>query len=291
MAPRTFALLLIALTFFVGPSALAQDLRGSNKNAQVPPAPIGTVLPVRLEHQLSSRSARIGQGIAGRLMQDVPLPGGRKIREGTRIRGTVVAITAGAADVEVHLRFDKLESHGRTTAIVTGLRALASPLEVASAQTPEMSPGFGTPYVWATTRLVGGGEKYGVGGPVTDEWSNTVGEGTFSGVLAHLPASEAGGCRGEFDEGDRLQALWVFSANACGVYGVEGLKIMRAGRDEPLGEIVLATEGREIEIEERERNVAARGEVGRTDLAGIVVADKSRRKMKPGGWTQELSLT
>ena len=125
---------------------------------------------------------------------------------------------------------------------------MASALEVASAQAPESSIGFGTPYVWATTRLVGGGEKYGVGGPVTDEWSNPVGEGTFSGVLVHLSARKGSGCRGELDGANRLQALWVFSADACGVYGSEELKILHAGRDEPIGEIILGSDKGEVKI-------------------------------------------
>lgn len=253
MARRNFTVALIGLIFSAAPFALAQDSQGGKRSesaGEIRAVPIGTVLPVRLEHQVSSRSARIGQALTGRLMQDVPLPGGGKIAEGAKVRGSIVAMTSGGEDkgAEIRLRFDTLESHGRKMAIVTGLRALASLLEVESAQTPETSPGFGTPYVWATTRLVGGGEKYGVGGPVTDEWSNTVGEGTFTGVLVHLAASEAGGCSGELDGADRLQALWVFSADACGVYGVEGVRIAHAGRDQPLGEIVLRSEGRELKL-------------------------------------------
>jgi hypothetical protein len=133
-------------------------------------------------------------------------------------------------------------------AIVTDMRALASLMEVEFAQIPETSLGFGTPYVWATTHQIGGDVKYGVGGPVTDSSSRTVGEGVFDGVLVHVRAQAGTKCRGALDEEDRLQALWLFSADACGVYGIDGVTIAHAGRTEPVGEIVLAAESGDIKV-------------------------------------------
>lgn len=234
-------------------SAEEQGQANSRKSAKeaVQQVPNGTVLPVRLEHEISVKKARSGQAITARLMQEVPLPGGGRIREGTKVRGRIERVSAaGEPNAKISLRFDEIEidRHEQGVKVTTDLRALASLLEVESAETPETSLGFGTPYVWATTRLVGGGEKYGVGGPVTDEWSNTVGEGTPTGVLVHLQANEAGGCQGDLEGADQLQALWVFSADACGVYGVPGVKIEHAGREEPAGEIVLASESKELKV-------------------------------------------
>jgi hypothetical protein len=90
--------------------------------------------------------------------------------------------------------------------------------------------------------------KYGVGGPVTDSSGQTVGKGVFDGVLVHVRAQEGTKCRGALDAEDRLQALWVFSADACGVYGMNGVTIAHAGRTEPMGEIVLAAEKGEIKV-------------------------------------------
>jgi hypothetical protein len=210
--------------------------------------PVGTILPVRLNHGLSSKSARPGQEVTGRIMQDVPLLNHEKIPEGAKVSGVIVSVErAGtAANGRISFRFDNLEIHHRKIPIVASLRSLAGFMEVQSAQTPEFSPGFGTPYIWAATRQIGGDEVYGVGGPVTNLSSETVGRGVYGGVLVHVRSQPDSNCRGALDSEDRLQALWVFSSDACGVYGMEGVRIAHAGRTEPFGEIQLAAEQQDL---------------------------------------------
>jgi hypothetical protein len=223
-----------------------------NGNASTNPsnAPPGTVLPVQLNHGFCSKDARPGQTITGRLMQEVPLPGGSRIPKGAKILGTILSISSASKPrpARISFRFNEIQFHRRRIGIVTSLRALASPMEVAAALTPDASPGFGTPYIWSTTRLIGGDVKYGDGGPVTDQWNHTVGQGTYDGVLVHLQPQPAGGCRGALDDDDRLQALWVFSADACGVYGITGASIAHAGRAEPAGEITLTSVAGDLKI-------------------------------------------
>jgi hypothetical protein len=212
--------------------------------------PVGTILPVRLNRGFSSKNARAGQEITGRVMQDVPLPNGGKIPAGAKVRGAITAISmAGKSGTgKISFRFDHIEVHRHSVPIVTDLRALASFMEVQFAQIPETSPGFGTPYVWATTDLIGGDVKYGVGGPVTDRGSQVVGTGTYDGVLVHVKAQPESGCRGDLDGNHDLQALWVFSADSCGVYGMAGARIMHAGRTAPIGAITLAANSGDINV-------------------------------------------
>jgi hypothetical protein len=62
-------------------------------------------------------------------------------------------------------------------------------------------------------------------------------------VTAKLPPVAAAGCRGSFPANDNPQALWIFSASACGSYGFSDLKISHAGRTAPFGQIELQSSG------------------------------------------------
>ena len=74
--------------------------------------PSGTILPVQLNHSVRTDKAKPGQEISARVMQDVPLPAGRKIRAGAKVIGEVVAVKAAAKrnGAEISLRFDILKS-------------------------------------------------------------------------------------------------------------------------------------------------------------------------------------
>jgi hypothetical protein len=253
VAGRGFVVLaMVLMGLLCGVRVAAQS--GANDGGKVAAEdfqiPLGTVLPVRFNHGISSRNVLAGMVITGRIMQDVPLPNGSKISEGTKIAGTILsAVAAGnGSGGRVSFQFNRIEIRHRTIALVTDLRALASPLEVEFAQIPETTPGFGTPYPWVTTRQIGGDEVYGVGGVVTDQMTNPVGKGVFGGVLVHVRTQPETKCRGALDPEDRLQALWVFSSDACGVYGMTGVKIAHAGRTEPVGEIILVAESGDVRV-------------------------------------------
>jgi hypothetical protein len=242
-----------ALVLAVGTiPAVAGQFTDSSSANQNPPQkfqiPAGTILPARLNRGISSRNARPGQVITARIMQDVPLANRGKIHAGTRVKGKVLSASAdGTQGSRIVFRFDVIESHHEEIPIVASLRAMASFMEVLFAETPETNPGFGDPYVWSVTHQIGGDVKYGVGGPVTDQFNNTIGKGTFDGVLVHVRAQVGTNCRGALDE-DRLQALWVFSSDACGVYGMAGVRIVHAGRTDPVGEIILVAERRKLNL-------------------------------------------
>lgn len=202
--------------------------------------PAGTVLPVRLNATLSSATGHIGQTITARVMQNVPLPGGPSIDAGAKVIGHIVKVTPGsqASPASISIEFDTLETRGERIPITTNLRAIASFVAVEQAQIPDAGPDRGTPESAWTTTQVGGDAVYRGGGQV-EGIHGTVGEPVAGGVLGHLYANPEGGCRGEINANDALQALWVFSSDACGAYGLPNLRIRTAGPTDPAGQIVF----------------------------------------------------
>jgi hypothetical protein len=239
---------------FVGPFAAIRAETPDEKNTSESnfSIPHGTILPVRLNPAISSAKCRPGQEITGRIMQDVPLSPGMRIREGSKVTGHVVDATPATkgGSARISLQFDKLVSLHQTISITTNLRAIAGFMRVVEAQTPLMGAGESEVFGWLTTVQVGGDVVYGEGGPVTtgDGSNQTVGNAVHGGVLSRVRAKVGTKCRGAIDGNDSFQALWVFSSDACGTYRLDHINIAHAGRTDPVGVIILTSDRGELEI-------------------------------------------
>lgn len=208
--------------------------------------PAGTILPVRLNSTINSRKMHADQEISGRLMQNVPLPGGSRIRAGAKVLGKIEAIHAdGSGNAAVILQFRTLAAGKRRIPISTNLRAMATMMTVQAAQLPATGPDRGTSDFYWVTEQIGGEAVYHGGGPVTNG-SSVVGKSVIDGVL--VDRSPAGKCGVEEDFGDRPQAFWVFASNACGLYDLPHLQLVHDGRTEPQGEITIASTGGSLKI-------------------------------------------
>jgi hypothetical protein len=231
------------------PSEASDEKSTAKGGLAIPP---GTILPVRLMSTISSANSRPGQAIKGRIMQDVPLTPGVKIRKGSKVLGHIVEVTpaSAGAGARVSLQFDKLVSSHETIPIRTNLRAIAGFMRVDEALTPTTGPGESDVFEWLTTVQVGGDVVYGLGGPVTagDDPNLVVGKRVNDGVLGQARAMEGARCRGPIEGNNRPQALWVFSSDACGTYGLDHVQIEHAGRTDPVGVVVLASDSGNLKI-------------------------------------------
>ena len=202
--------------------------------------PEGYILPVQLDRTLSIEDARAGDAIKSRIIQEVPLPNREKISFRSVVKGSVLKVSREEDEtgVELTMRFDGVSHRGRDLSVVTSLRAIASYNAVRDAEKPvgAFDEAFPT---WATTVQIGGDIRYGDGDTVRNRWNEKVGKAVLGGVLVHAKANEALGCNGSVDADDRPQALWLFSADACGVYGLKDVQLIHNGQSEPVGEIVL----------------------------------------------------
>jgi len=233
-------------------AAAPSDGSGRNTSQPALTIPLGTILPVRLGTLLSPGHSKPGELITAKLMQEVPLPMEQRIPRGSTLYGKVVAIAPSAANggAEISLRFDSLQIHKEPIPLTANLRAIAGYVDVDQAQIPVLSSGEGEVYAWLPTVQIGGDDVFGRDGVVTrwNDSSQVVGRSTPDGVLGHIVASQKGGCRGPVDGNDHLQALWVFSADACGVYGLPGVTIADGGRSNPAGLIVLRFAGKKVRV-------------------------------------------
>ncbi|HLI04324.1 MAG TPA: hypothetical protein VKU93_08640 [Terracidiphilus sp.] len=226
---------LLAALLALPAAAVAQNVTGN----ELPP---GTLLPVALGHGIDAGKLRAGDTIHAKVMQSIP---GTPVRRGASVVGRVVAVSSGSAGpAQVAIRFDAVRAHGRTIAVSTDLRALASPMEVQMAQVPEEMSSRGlTPETW-TTQQIGGDQVYRGGGPVA-RGQTPVGKPVPYGVEAVPQPAANGSCQGAEGNG-QPQALWLFSSNACGVYGFSNLRIEHAGRSS--GTIVLSSSAGKLKI-------------------------------------------
>lgn len=232
-----------------GPAHARDDSKTGANQSSIPP---GTILPVVLRTTIAPGKMKQGQTIRGEIAQDVPLPGAAKIRKGSKVEGHVVEVVAAGNgnDEKISIRFDKVYSHGQGIPVTTNLRALAGFMEVQDAGLPDESPGEGDVARWWTTTQVGGDSVYGAGGPVSsaEDTSQIVGKSVNDGVLVQVRAKEGTKCRGAINGNTSPQALWVFSSDACGIYGIPNVSITHSGRTEPVGTIVLEMQARNTKI-------------------------------------------
>lgn len=225
-------------------SSVLQNSPVPQVSSQNPMIPAGTILPVILRTTISPGKTKQGQGIRGEIAQDVPLAGGGKIAKGSKIEGEVVQVApaGNGAGTKISIRFGKIYFRGQIVPVTANLRAIAGFMDVLDAYTPNQAIGEGDVAQWMTTTQIGGDSVFGIGGPVTSahDASEVIGTAPMSGgVLVQVSANPLRGCRGPIGDKTAPQALWVFSSDACGVYGLRNVSISQAGRTDPLGTITL----------------------------------------------------
>ena len=206
--------------------------------AQTPPP--GTVIPVALSSDLNATKDKSEKKVEGKVMQDVPLPSGKKIRKGSRIAGHVVNVSHGPSGSRVVLKFDAIRNEGQTIHLTAALLALASVTSVGNSQSPiSLNTDITPKDQWVTKQIGGDTVSRGVGKVAShDGIVGTWLEG--SSVLARLTPDSDAGCPSGPGY-DRDQAVWVFSSGACGVYGLKNITVVASGRLPPFGEIALAS--------------------------------------------------
>ncbi len=206
------------------------------------------MLPVALGTTLRAGKIKPGDRLSGKLAQHVEV-NGMRLPRGTEVSGKVLQSAAASATspARVVLVFDRIRIQGRDLPIMTSLRALASMQAVYDAQLPtNLVDDYGSSIRdWNTTQV--GGQLVYRGDGVVMEGQNAVAKATTVGEVFGPPKTWPWSPCAADRASNTTQSFWVFSTDACGVYGFAALTLARAGRSEPIGEIALEAP-RKVEI-------------------------------------------
>jgi hypothetical protein len=207
-----------------------QDRNQACQSAELIPA--GTIFPVSLNSTLRSDKSRGGATITATVLQDVPLGAGKTLRAGSKVTGHVLEASIagrGFEESRISFQFDRVQFKNRTVLITTSLRAVASAMEVDAVGS------------WSAVEL--GSERVSYGEASGLLGSNQIGGAVGQEALAHISANIDREC-GVVNGNSRVPALWPFSPDASGKYGLGDVQIVNSGRTEPAGEITLMTSNR-----------------------------------------------
>jgi len=200
--------------------------------------PAGTALPVALNSTLDARKDKPGQRIEGRLMQDIPLGSGEKIKAGGHVIGHIVEVTRPTGrGSRMVLKFDQLMAGGKTIPLTVSARAIAAMESVYAAEVPiDAESNYESSDEWVMRQV--GGDIVNRGRGLVASADTIVGRWKAA-VWAKL--AYVSGCP-PHDVPNEEQAMWVFSVSACGLYGFRDVKLVNDGDGAPIGQIVLESE-------------------------------------------------
>ncbi len=224
----------------------------SATQTKVPP---GTALPVRFVRSVDAKKARPGDRVIAKTLQIVILPGGQRLPKGTLLVGHVVDPQPYHFDPEpyahqkassISIHFDQIVNGDLTLPVNLSVRALANTLQSQWAPRPhyqDETDGAGTMI------LIGGDEFSPFDKTVRDDSGDVIAYNRKDGLFARLlpsdgPVSKASqNCSSTSTE----QSVAIFSPDACGLYGFEGVSMPDAGRSGS-GTFTLVSRGRSIKL-------------------------------------------
>lgn len=219
-ASSTLSALLLLSAFLTIPS-LAQKSKMTAATT-LTTLPMGTTLPVQINHAFCAGSVKPGTTIIAVTTQRIPISPKLYLNGGAHIIGTVITSThsnkAAAQPATLTIRFTTIRYRHQAIPIATRAIAIANFTDVddtalpANGSTDRGNPNSAS---W-TTRQIGGDEvsRSGWIGPVVDSTMHTVGFADYFGVYADPPAQSSASPA-------IPHAIGVFSTTARGLYGFD----------------------------------------------------------------------
>jgi hypothetical protein len=218
------------------------------------PIPASTAIPIVLTKTVAAGRAHPGDSISATTLQAVLLPGARVLPAGTPLTGHIVTATSFHFDATPYaaqqpstlsIHFDAIDEHGSTIPVSLSLRAIAGPVASHEAQIPHLLDETD----WSSTRdLIGGETTSPLDKTIQAPDGTIVGYNRTQGLFAHLLAAVSPADANLIcDATSTEQSLGLFSADACGVYGLNTVSLANNGVND--GTFLLESRQRSVQLD------------------------------------------
>jgi len=222
----------VALAGLLLPGSLA--LANPGQAESIPPS---TAIPVIFTQTLEAGKAGPGATVIARTSEAVYLPGGQILPRGTTLIGHVVesspfhfnpAPYAVQTPSSLAVHFDKVGEGSSAFPVSLRARAIAGPVAAHEAGIPHYRDETD---MTGTRILIGGSEFSPLESDVLSPAGDIVGYNRAQGVFARLLAADyvAGDSTLHCEATSTEQPIGIFSANACGVYGLDDASMPENG--------------------------------------------------------------
>jgi len=234
-------------TFAFGAVNLAGYAMGANVSTHMQALPQSTAIPIRFEHSIDTKKAKVGDTVTAKTIQVVVLPDGKTISKGSLLTGHVVAVDSFHFDQTPYahqrpstlsIHFDALRNRDVTIPVNVSVRAIASTIDSREAAYPH---GIDETDHLGMMTLIGGTTFSPLDKMIKTEDGDAIGYNRGNGVFAKLISS--GSCTGTNTE----QSIAIFAPDACGAYGFGGDYLAETGRDGS-GTFTLTLRGHSVKL-------------------------------------------
>jgi hypothetical protein len=191
-----------------------------------------TTLPITFTKSVSADHSRPGDLVVARTTQVIKLSDGREVEPGALVTGHVITAKPFTYDRSpyakqeeslLEVQFDSLTVQGEKIPLHVYVRAIADPIASWDARKPKSSDLDSL----GTLTQVGGDQLIPSQNEIRSRDGDVVGYNKHGGAFAHLIANSAGSV--QCDGSNTEQAVSIFSASACGMYGFTGTSLNTAG--------------------------------------------------------------
>lgn len=231
-------------------SGLAAAQSGTGPSASLAPQ---TTVPVAFTKTVDANHVKVGDPVTARTLQTVRLANGREVKAGAEVVGHVSEAEgfvfnktpyAKQNQAVLAVQFDSLTTRqGDKIPLHVTLRAMADSFATTAAYEPR--PSDEDPL--HSTTQVGGDVLTPSQNEIMNQDGDVVGYNKRGGAYAHLIANTGPGAA-RCDGSDTEQAMGVFSASACGLYGFRDLALTSNGSGSDSSTITLLSSRRSPEI-------------------------------------------